>query len=346
MRYISFESDYTEGCHEDILNKLLETNNEQLSGYGDDKYSASAKEKIKKACHSPSSEVFFLVGGTQTNQIVIDTMLDSCECVISAETGHINTHEAGAIEYSGHKVIEIEQKSGKIVISKFRDVVEAHASDQNKDHTAIPKMLYISNPTEYGTLYTLEELREIREICDKYDLLLYMDGARLGYGLAVDGYNVTLGDIAKLCDAFYIGGTKVGAICGEAVVFKENRTPKRFFTKIKQHGALLAKGRLLGIQFDVLFTDELYFRIGRHAIRMADKLRTIFKENGYDFYVDSPTNQVFIVLDDEKYNRLSEYVGFSFWEKTDRDHTVVRFATSWATKEEDVQLLSEIIKKI
>ena len=344
MELLSFESDYIEGCHEEILRRLIETNMEQLSGYGVDHYSESAKEKIKVACKNDKSEVFLLSGGTQTNQIVIDTMLDSCDAVIAASTGHINLHEAGAIEYTGHKVLTVKQNCGKIVIEDLNELLAVFEGDENRYHIVKPKMVYISHPTEYGTLYTINELTEISEICRKNDLFLFLDGARLGYGLMSYKTDVTLPDIARLCDVFYIGGTKVGALCGEAVVFAEGRTPSRFFTKIKQHGALLAKGRLLGIQFDTLFTDNLYFKISYHAIEMAEKLKKVFVDAGFNFYLDSPTNQIFIVLDNLTYKKLSDKVGFGFWEKFDDDHTVVRFATSWATSEESIDKLEEILK--
>ncbi len=346
MKKISFESDYIQGCHEEILKRFLETNYEQVSGYGFDPYCESAKEKIKPACESENSEVFFLTGGTQANQIVIDTMLDSCEAVISAQTGHINGHEAGAIEYTGHKVIEISQTNGKIDIDALEQFLTAFRGDANNQHMAEPKLVYLSHPTEYGTLYTLSELRRISDICKQNELSLYLDGARLGYGLMAKGTDVTLPDLARLCDAFYIGGTKVGALCGEAVVFAEGRTPKKFFTKIKQHGALLAKGRLLGLQFDTLFTDNLYFRISKHAIDMAEKLKELFTTRGFRFFLDSPTNQLFIILENALYQKLSEQVGVGFWERYDDTHTVVRFATSWATRREDVEQLASIFDSL
>lgn len=341
---LSFESDYIEGCHEAILKRFLETNYEQLPGYGLDHYCASAKEKIKEACKSPTSEVHLLTGGTQTNQIVIDTMLDSCEGVVTAKTGHINGHEAGAIEYTGHKVLEIPQSLGKISIDALKDLLSVYNGDENREHTVSPKMVYISHPTEYGTLYTLKELIEISRICHENGLYLFLDGARLGYGLMSSGTDVTLPDLARLCDVFYIGGTKVGALCGEAVVFAEGRTPKHFFSKIKQHGALLAKGRLLGIQFDTLFTDDLYFRISAHAIRMADRLRELFQALGFRFYLETVTNQIFIILDNRLYRKLAEQVRFGFWEQYDETHTVVRFATGWATREESIDQLAIILK--
>lgn len=340
---LSFESDYIQGAHENILKKLLETNLEPLSGYGNDPYCESAKEKIRKACECPHADVHFLVGGTQTNQLIIDTMLAPYEGVIAAETGHVSAHEAGAIEYTGHKVLTIPQHDGKIHADELETFIRNFWQDANHEHMVFPGMVYISHPTEYGTLYTRTELENISAICQAHQIPLFMDGARLGYGLMSRTTNVDLPFIAQCCDVFYIGGTKVGALCGEAVVFTRHNTPKHFLTRIKQHGALLAKGRLLGIQFDTLFTDDLYFEISRHAIDMAELLKEGFRERGYTFYLDSPTNQQFIVLEDEEMDRLKKHVAFGFWEKPDMDHTVVRFATSWATTEEDIRELMELL---
>lgn len=340
---LTFESDYTEGAHEKVLQRLFETNMEKLSGYGNDKYCTEAKEKIKTLCQCPSADIYFLVGGTQTNQTVIDAVLQQYEGVIAATSGHISVHEAGAIEFTGHKVLEIPHVHGKLQADTLLNYIKTFYADENHEHMVFPGMVYISHPTEYGTLYSLKELQSISQICSKYDLPLYLDGARLGYGLMSKNTDVTLPDIAKLCDAFYIGGTKVGALCGEAVMFTHNNTPKHFMTIVKQHGALLAKGRLLGIQFDTLFTDDLYFKISRHAIEMAEILKNAFEEKGYTFYLNSPTNQIFIVLENSKMKELQEQISFSFWEKADENHTVVRFATSWATKKEDVDALVSLL---
>lgn len=340
---LSFESDYTEGAHEKILQRLLETNLESLSGYGSDSYCESAKKKIREACGCPGADVHFLVGGTQTNATVIDAVLDKYEGVVAANTGHISTHEAGAIEFTGHKVLTLEEHQGKIAPTQLENYLNTFWNDGNHEHMVFPGMVYISHPTEYGTLYSLNELQEISSICHQYEIPLYLDGARLGYGLMSEHTDVSLQDIAKYCDVFYIGGTKVGALCGEAVVFTKGNTPRHFMTLVKQHGALLAKGRLLGIQFDTLFTDNLYFEISRHAIRMAEKLKRIFEEKGYQFYIDSPTNQQFVILENEQMAHLQEKVRFSFWEAYDKDHTVVRFATSWATREEDIDALAELL---
>lgn len=340
---LAFGNDYSEGAHEKVLERLLETNMEQLPGYGTDDYCKSAKEKIKKACGCPEADVYFLVGGTQTNQIVISTMLKSYEGVIAADTGHVNGHEAGAIEWSGHKVLTLPQKEGKIAASVLSDYLSTFYEDENHEHMVFPGMVYISHPTEYGTLYTKDELSELSAVCSQYGIPLYMDGARLGYGLTSEGTDVTLKDVAEYCDVFYFGGTKVGALCGEAVVFPKGNMPPHFVTMVKQRGALLAKGRLLGIQFDALFTDDLYFEISRNAIATADRLKQILKDKGYEFYIDSPTNQIFVVLDNEQMEKLKKEVVFGFWEKKDESHTVVRFATSWATRMEDVEKLAALL---
>lgn len=334
---LHFENDYSEGAHEKVLNRLIETNMEKLSGYGNDRYCELAKEKIRKSCKCPNADIYFLVGGTQTNQIVIDGILKLYEGVIAASTGHISTHEAGAIEHTGHKVLEVPHKDGKILAETLRNYLQTFYNDGNHEHMVFPGMVYISHPTEYGTLYSKKELSNLSAICREYEIPLYLDGARLGYGLMSKGTDVTLPDIAKYCDIFYIGGTKVGALCGEALVFPNHNAPKHFLTMIKQHGALLAKGRLLGIQFDTLFTDDLYLEISKNAIETADLLKEVFRKKGYTFYIDSPTNQIFIVLKNEEMKRLKEFVVFSFWEKLDEGHTVVRFATSWATKKEYVE---------
>ena len=273
---ISFASDYVAGAHPEIIKRLAETNMENLSGYGTDPYCAQAAEKIRQYCHCPEAEVYFLVGGTQTNQIVISTMLQPYEGVIAADSGHVNVHEAGAIEYTGHKVLSLAGKDGKIATADLENYVARFYADDSYEHMVFPGMVYISFPTEYGTLYSKKELQEIYEVCKKRNLPLFVDGARLGYGLASSENDVTLEELAQLCDVFYIGGTKVGALCGEAVVFTNRRAPKYFVTQIKQHGALLAKGRLLGIQFDTLFTNDLYFKISEHAIHMAEKLKQLF----------------------------------------------------------------------
>ncbi len=340
---LSFENDYSEGAHEKILQRFLETNLEQAPGYGNDPYCDSAKKKIRAACDCADAEIFFLVGGTQTNAVVIDSMLQAYEGVVSAQTGHVNAHEAGAIEYTGHKVLSVPQYEGKMKASDLEAFLKTFWQDDSHEHMVFPGMVYISHPTEYGTLYSKQELTDLSAVCRSYNIPLYLDGARLGYGLMSKQTDVTLPMIAELCDVFYIGGTKVGALCGEAVVFTKQNMPKYFLTHVKQHGALLAKGRLAGVQFDTLFTDGLYFEISRHAIEMADLLKQGFAEKGYPFFLDSPTNQQFIVLEDAKMKELQQHVRFSFWEKLDDTHTVVRFATSWATPKENIDKLMELL---
>lgn len=339
---ISFENDYIQGAHPEILRRLTETNMEPLSGYGSDPYCESAREKIRRACGCENVEVYFLVGGTQTNAVVIDAMTKGYEGVVAADSGHIAIHEAGAVEFTGHKVLTVPGDNGKINGNELRQYLQGFYQDENHEHMVFPGMVYISHPTEFGTLYTKEELKQISEVCREYEIPLYLDGARLGYGLMSRGTDVSLSDVAEFCDAFYIGGTKVGALCGEAVVFP-GKAPKHFLTSVKQHGALLAKGRLLGIQFDTLFTDELYFRISRHAIEMAEKLKEVLRDKRLPFAWESPTNQQFVIMDDRKMEQLREKVVFSFWEKADQNHTVVRFATSWGTKEEEIEELRNLL---
>ena len=340
---LAFENDYSEGAHEKILQRLVETNREAASGYGNDPYCEQAKEKIRAACESPNADVFFLVGGTQTNQVVIDAYLKSYEGVVSASSGHVNCHEAGAIEFTGHKVLALPEHDGKIAAGDLEDLMKKFWQDESHEHMVFPGMVYISHPTEYGTLYSKKELQEISSVCRQYQLPLYLDGARLGYGLMSDETDVSLKDIAEFCDAFYIGGTKVGALCGEAVVFPRGNMPKYFLTIAKQHGALLAKGRLLGIQFDALFTNGLYYENGRHAIEMAKKLKEGLAARGCQFFRQSPTNQQFLVFENKKLEELRRHVVYSYWEPYDEEHTVIRLATSWATRPEDVEALIELV---
>jgi threonine aldolase len=340
---LSFECDYTAGAHPRILTRLSETNFEPLPGYGSDKYCESAREKIKAACALPNADVHLLVGGTQTNSIVIASLLHPCEGVISPETGHINVHEAGAIEVTGHKVLSLPSREGKLEANTLIDYLEKFYTDESNFHMVQPGMVYISYPTEYGTLYKKSELADIYRVCKKYSLPLFIDGARLGYGLESKGCDLSLPELARLCDVFYIGGTKVGALCGEAVVFPQGNTPKYFTQFVKQHGALLAKGRLLGVQFDELFTDGMYFDLSRHAIECAEKMKEIFKRKGFSFFLETPTNQQFILLENKKMEELAQKVRFCFWEKTDGNHTAVRFATSWSTTEKDIAELAEIL---
>ena len=346
MKYenkLSFASDYMEGAHPLILQRLVETNMVKSAGYGLDEFSGSAKNKIRAACNCPNADVFFLVGGTQTNAVMIDSILRPYQGVVAAESGHISVHEAGAIEYGGHKVLSLPNKNGKLYAEEIEKYVRSYWQDENHEHMVMPGMVYISQPTEFGTLYSLEELTQISRVCSGYGIPLYMDGARLAYALACPENNVSLPDIAALCDAFYIGGTKCGALFGEAVVVPKHDFIPHLFTIIKQHGALLAKGRIAGIQFDTLFTDDLYMQIGRTAIEAADRIRKALEEKGYAFAFQSPTNQIFIILDHKQMAELSGQVEMSFWENIDESHVIMRIATSWATQPEDVDRLTGML---
>jgi len=336
---LAFASDYMEGAHPAILQRMIETNMIKTAGYGADEFSESARQKIREACQAPDAEIHFLVGGTQTNATVIDALLRSCQGVIAPATGHISVHEAGAIELGGHKVLTLPQENGKITASAIRACVEAYWNDENHEHMVMPGMVYISQPSEYGTLYSLGELSAISEVCHRHRIPLFVDGARLAYALACPENDVTLPDLARLCDAFYIGGTKCGALFGEAVVFPKRNTVPHFFTIVKQHGALLAKGRIAGIQFDTLFTDRLYEQVGQNAIAAADRIRAALIEKGYQLAFDTPTNQIFILLDEAQLKKLSAKVDMSFWEKTPDGQTIMRIATSWATQEAEVNRL-------
>ena len=429
---ISFESDYNNGAHPRVLEHLLATNDERTPGYGFDRFSERAKERIREACETPKAEIYFLPGGTQTNATAIDGMLLSHEAVICAETGHIAVHEATAVEASGHKVITLPSHDGRLWAADLERFMTVFEADESRDHCAQPGMVYITFPTEYGTLYSAEELMEIEQVCHRHELKLYIDGARLGYGLSgsgdscrgcegscrgcegteVRGYenslmerlrvgelcsgmgeegnlapshprtpappesnlaplSMTLPFIARHCDAFYIGGTKVGALCGEALVFPRGDAPKGFFSIVKRHGALMAKGRLSGVQFDALFSEErtggavaaeqghteprvaaeqrltepLYFAISRRAVELALEMKKIFREKGYRLFIDSPTNQQFVVLPNDEMHRLEKEVIFTHWEPYDEGHTVCRFVTSWATTEDDVARLRELIMR-
>ena len=341
---IFFNCDYNEGAHERIIKRLVETNLEQTTGYGEDDYCRQAAEMILEKCELPEGQVHFLVGGTQTNLTVIAAGLKPWQGVISADTGHINCHETGAIEAGGHKVLTLPHDNGKITAEQLRRAIDALRADGNYEHIVQPGVVYISQPTEYGTLYSREELAAISALCREKHLPLYVDGARLAYALACPENDVTLEDMAELCDIFYIGGTKCGALLGEAVVIPQPGLIPHFFTIIKQHGALLAKGRLLGLQFDTLFTDGLYARIGETAIRDANTIRDALRANGYQLCFASPTNQTFCLVDREQMEKLREYVDFSQWEVYDETHTIIRFATSWATKDEDVRTLCRVLR--
>lgn len=338
---ISFESDYNNGAHPKVLEHLIETNDRQSLTYGFDEWSEAAREKIRTACGCPEAQIYFLSGGTQTNMTVIDGCLQHYEAVVSAETGHINIHEAGAVEFCGHKVIALPSKDGKMVPRDLARYMEWFSHDESREHLAQPAMVYLTFPTEYGTLYSAAEIEQIYAICKQYDLKLFIDGARLGYGLMSPQSDIDLPWLAAHCDVFYIGGTKVGALCGEAVVFPRGNAPKHFFTITKQHGALMAKGRVIGIQFDALFTDGLYLGISRHAIDMAEKMKRLFTEKGLRFAIDSPTNQQFVILTNEQVSKLAGHVLFSLWEPSGEDSMVCRFVTSWATTEADLATLRE-----
>lgn len=339
---ILFRCDYAEGAHPEILKRLAETNFEQLDGYGNDRYTESAKRKILAACGCPEGDVYLLVGGTQTNSTVIAALLNGYEGAVAAETGHIGVHEAGAVEYTGHKVLTLPQHLGKIDADELEGFLSVFHSDPNRDHMVWPGLVYVSLSTEYGTIYSKSELEALQGIAHKYAIPLFVDGARLGYALASPACDYTLGDLKDLCDVFYIGGTKVGALCGEAVVFPKG-APKHFFTTVKQHGALLAKGRLLGVQFDTLFTNNLYGRIAANAIERARELVAVLKEKGIPFFLESPTNQQFVILENSYMERLSKEVGFDIWQPLDVNHTVVRFATSWATDSKQIEQLRSLL---
>lgn len=343
----SFESDYNNGCLPEILRRLSETNDEKSSGYGFDPYTERAKDRIRKACDMTEAEVHFLVGGTQTNATAIDSLLQGCEGVLSVDTGHINVHESGAVEAFGHKVLVLPGiAGGKMAASQIDDYMRKFLADETYPHMVQPGMVYITLPTELGALYSRKELAEIYTVCQQYGLRLYVDGARLGYGLMAEGNDINLPFLAHHCNAFYIGGTKVGALLGEALVYTNTRAPKYIFTIIKRHGALLAKGRVLGLQFDTLFTDDLYFRVSRHAIDMAQALRRIFAKHGLSLGIDSPTNQQFVILSKEQKQRLAKEIAFEIWEPLPDDRLLCRFVTCWATTEADIAALDEELARI
>ena len=338
---IRLHNDYNRGACGKILEKLAQINGESYDGYGEDTWCEKAAKLIREKCKAPEAAIHFLPGATQANFIVHAAALSPIQSVICPDSGHVYAHEAGSIENTGHKLVPLPSTDGKISAEQIREVAASYYNSGEPNYICEPKMVYISFPTEWGTIYSEQELREIRKVCDEYEMYLFADGARLGYGLVAET-DVTLKDIANYTDVFYIGGTKVGALCGEAVVFPK-KAPKHFFTMIKQQGALLAKGRLLGIQFDTLFTGNLYLEISKNAIETAAKLKAALKEKGYEFFINSPTNQIFVVLENKKMEELGKKVKFSFWEKYDENHTVIRFATSWATKMEDIDALIDIL---
>ena len=343
---IQFQCDYNEGCHPAILQRLVETNMQQTVGYGYDGYCQEACALIRKACNAPDADVHFLVGGTQANTTVISSILRPHQGVIAAESGHINVHETGAIEHTGHKVITLPTSNGKICASDMARYLRAFYAQDEPEHMVQPGMVYISFPTELGTLYSKHEIADIQSVCKQYALPLFIDGARLGYGLCSPECDLTLCDLATLCDVFYIGGTKVGALFGEAVVIMNKSLTKDFRYFIKQQGGMLAKGRLLGIQFSQLFTDDLYLKISRHAIDMAMLIKASLIEKGYRFFVDSPTNQQFPILPNELLKKISRDFLLSSWESVDDNHTAVRICTSWGTKPEAVQALIDALPNL
>lgn len=343
---ILFQCDYNEGAHPKILEKLVETNMEQTSGYGEDVHCQAAAEKIRKACKDDTLAVHFLVGGTQTNMTVIDAALRSHQGALCAQTGHINVHETGAVESCGHKVLGLPSEDGKITATQVEEAYNEHLNCGCSEHMVQPKMVYISNPTELGTIYSKKELMDLYAVCQKNGLYLFMDGARLGYGLTAPDNDLDFETIAKYTDVFYIGGTKVGALFGEAVVISNEELKKDFRYIMKQKGGMLAKGRLLGVQFDVLFTDNLYLDISMHAISMAEKIRATMARKGYTFVAPNHTNQIFVEMPDAHLEKLGEQFAFSFDHHSDESHSVVRFCTSWATKSENVDALIEAINAL
>ncbi|MBR1626715.1 MAG: amino acid lyase [Bacteroidales bacterium] len=340
---LNFECDYNNGAHPKILENLVKTNNTQSLTYGFDEWSERAKIKIKKACNKEDADIFFLCGGTQTNATVIDGMLNSYEGVIASDEGHISVHEAGAVEAFGHKVITLKSKNGKISAEQIENYLNVFENDESRDHVAQPGMVYLTFPTEFGTIYSKKEIYDVYSLCRRYELSLFIDGARLGYGLMCEKCDFDLPWLADHCDCFYIGGTKVGALCGEAVVFTHHNAPKRFFSIIKRHGALMAKGRLAGIQFDTLFTDNLYFEISKHAVQTAQQLKDLLQQAGFSFYLDSPTNQQFVIIPNDKVKELEKKVIFTHWFPFDEKSFVCRFVTSWATTQQEMDELRKIL---
>ena len=342
---IQFQCDYNEGAHPKVLQRLLDTNMEQTVGYGEDHYCETARQLIREACGNAQLQVHFLVGGTQTNTTVIAHLLRPHQGVVAAESGHIAVHETGAIEHTGHKVLALPATLGKITAEQVENLVVEHRADSSFEHTVQPGMVYISFPTEFGTLYSRSELEALHSVCQKYDLPLFIDGARLGYGLSSPVCDVTLADMAKFADVFYIGGTKVGALFGEAVVSKSERLMRDFRYSIKQHGGMLAKGRLLGLQFEALFTDNLYFDIANHAVSEALRIKTVLQELGINFLMESFTNQQFPILSNDVIERLNQSFCFTPWQRIDDTHTAIRICTSWATTSANVDTLIQALRE-
>ncbi len=337
---LAFECDYNNGAHPIVLQHLLETNDTAQVGYGEDEYTSHAAQLIREFCGAPNANVYFLAGGTQTNVVVLSAILKPFEGVLCADSGHIHVHEAGAIENLGIKTLTLPSHHGKIDCKELSEWCRRFYADDNREHMVFPGAVYISHPTEYGTLYTKNELYAIAETCRQFGMRLFLDGARLGYGLASLQTDVSIHDIAETCDVFYIGGTKVGALCGEAVVFPNGTMSPHFANHVKKHGAMLAKGRLIGVQFEALFTDNLYLEISAHAIAMAERLKTILHEKGCRFFLETATNQQFLIVSSEQLEAWKPHIRYSYWEPFDDAHTVVRLATSWSTKSEEIEALS------
>ena len=346
---ISFECDYNNGAHPRVLENLVKYNDAKPTPYGFDEFSERAKDRIREAIGMPDAQIFFLTGGTQTNATTIDSMLYQYEGVICVGSGHINVHEAGAVEFTEHKIITIPDTLGKMEARVLDKYLDDYMHDGNKDHAVHPGLVYITFPTELGTLYSARELDDIYQVCRRYDIPLYIDGARLGYGLMADDNDVTLPYLARHCDVFYIGGTKIGALCGEAVVFTNRQAHKHFFSIQKQHGAVIAKGALIGLQFEALFTPvddngtPLYFQLSRHAIDMAMQMKRIFQKKGYEFWLDSPTNQQFVILPDAKVEELAAKMDFTHWGQAEGHRTICRFVTSWATTPDEINELERLL---
>ena len=336
---IYFDSDYMVGAHPTVLERLVATNALHTVGYGRDQFTADAKNIILEACGLSHGDVFLLEGGTQANAVVIDRLRDHNDGVIATDTAHINVHEAGAIESNGHKILTLPNHDGKLSAEDIKNYIADFYRDDTHHYMVRPGMVYVSYPTELGTIYSRKELEDIQSVCREYDIPLYLDGARMAYGLAAPEADMSLKDIASICDVFYIGGTKCGALFGEAVVTKRPELLPRFVSLIKLHGATLAKGRLLGVQFATLFTDGLYEKIGKHAVDMAMKLKDGFRAKGYPLYIDSPTNQQFFILPNEKIDSLRAIASFELWGPRGNSHTPVRFVTDWATTETDIDTL-------
>ena len=343
---IRFNSDYLEGAHPRILEQLASTNMAQTPGYGEDMFCDKARDTIRLLCDAPDADVHFLVGGTQTNATVLAAMLLPYQGVISADTGHIAVHETGAIEAGGHKVIALKNTDGKLNAGQVSECCRLHFSDESHEHMVMPAAVYISTPTEVGTIYSRDELNALRAVCDQWHLMLFMDGARLGYGLASPENTLDLPYIARTCDVFYIGGTKQGLLFGEAVVIRNAAIKKNFRYLIKQRGGMLAKGRLLGVQFEEILKDGLYFELSRHAVDLAMRLRDALRALNVPMLVDSPTNQQFPILPNVVLPMLREKYSWATIEQVDGRHTAVRFCTSWATREMDVERLIEDLNKL